>query len=111
MNILVYQEVISGSLADDFEIVHKRKLRANPRIECSLSFTCCLVFVAADQPVAAHSLWLEVELAMDPTLGVNGVDEQDMKCSREMDKFACSPSSAGNEHEHIERLLKVIGNC
>ena len=110
MNILVYQEVIAWSLADDLEIVHKRKLRANLRIERSLSLTCCLVFVAADQHCAAHSLWLEVELAMDATLGVNGVDKEDMKCPREMDQFACSQRRARDEHDEIERLLKVIGN-
>ena len=110
MDILVYLEVVSGPLTDDSEIVHKSKLRTNLGIEGPLRLTYCIVLVASDQPCAAHSLWLEVELAMDPAIVVNYVDEQNMKCPREMNQFARSQRRAGDEHQQIERLRKVIGD-
>jgi hypothetical protein len=74
----VYQKIIPRSLSYDFEIVYERLFKAYQTIKCSLSLTYCLILISGHQSLAAHALWLVLELAMESAMIVNYGDEQDV---------------------------------
>lgn len=111
MNILVYQEVVAGPLANDLEIVYKRELEAYLAIEGFLRHARPLVLFARGQADAAHSLWLEVDLAMEPALAVKRGVEEEVKCPAQFNQLSHPVIGAGDKHYQVERFPKAIGDC
>ena len=63
----MHQEIVSWSLPDDLEVVHKGGLEAYFAVVRALGLACCLILVTGCQTRAAYSLRLEMKRGVETT--------------------------------------------
>ena len=107
VEILVYEEVIPWSLADDAEVIHEGGLGSHLAVELAFGYSCSLVLIPGRQARAAHALWLEVKQGMETAAVIKRSSEQHVEVSTQGDIFPYPSICTGYGYSDIDSDLDV----
>ena len=101
MEVLMHQEIVSGTLTNDPEVVHKGLFETKPAAEVVAGDASRLIFGSGCETESAHSLRVIHERKAEAAAGSSCHMEQIMQASRELNFFSCASVGTGHEDENV----------